>query len=473
MRGPGLPPSFAARMQQPPHTPAVPLRTTFLAAALTLVGGTHPAHGQWAPLGQPGFSQSGASYTAMAIDGSHAPCVVYADWANLYKATAMRHTGGSWQPMGAAGFSAGSVMDLTMAYTSTGVAHVGYRDMANAQKANVLRFNGSSWEQVGPVGLSAGGARNLSLTFGPDDTPYLAYTDVAQNNHLTVKKYEGGAWVTLGTEGGSAFPAAAVSLAINSAGVPYVAYDGNSAGCRVERYVGGAWELVGSLAALYDVRVSALRIDAADVPYIAYRDVGDDFHVKVKRMESGDWVPVGTAASVDPEDPETAPGLAVDAAGNVYVSYLDNQLVNRATVKKYSNGAWQTVGNAGFTAQMTNSLSLGLGQDGVPHVSFEDPGNSYKTTVMRYADGSTGLAELDGTALALLPNPAQDVVAVQGAPAGALITVYDLTGQQVVAPQAVRSDRALVDTGGLVAGLYLVQVQVGAGRHGLRLAIER
>lgn len=465
--GPG--PSFAAHMQHRyTHT-----RKPLLATALALGCILPTAQGQWAPLGQPGFSQSGASYTAMAIDGSHAPCVVYSDWANLYKATAMRHTGGGWQPMGAAGFSAGSVMDLTMAYTSTGVAHVGYRDMANAQKANVMRFNGSSWEQLGPVGLSAGGARNLSLTFGPGDTPYLAYTDVAQNNHLTVKKYEGGAWVTLGTEGGSAFPAAAVSLAINSAGVPYVAYDGNSAGCRVERYAGGAWELVGTLAALYNVRVSALRFDAADVPYIAYRDVGDDFHVKVKRMENGDWVPVGTAASVDPEDPATTPGLAVDAAGNVYVSYLDNQLVNRATVKKYSNGAWQTVGSAGFTALMTNSLSLGLGQDGVPHVSFEDPSNGYKTTVMRYADGSTGLAELDGAALALMPNPAQDRVAVQGAPAGALITVFDLTGQQVVAPQAVRSDRALVDTSGLVAGLYLVQVQVGALRHGLRLAIER
>lgn len=84
-------------------------RKPLLATALALGCILPTAHGQWAPLGQPGFSQSGASYTAMAIDGTHAPCVVYSDWANLYKATAMRHTGGSRQPMGAAWASARAV----------------------------------------------------------------------------------------------------------------------------------------------------------------------------------------------------------------------------------------------------------------------------------------------------------------------------------------------------------------------------
>lgn len=450
------------------------MRTAFLTAALTLAGGTHLALGQWQPVGTPGFSQGATSYTVLAFDGSDAPSVVYSDWAALYKLTAMRYTGGSWQLMGTAGFSAGAVMDLAFGYSNAGVAHVAYRDMANGQKANVKYFNGTSWEQVGPVGLSAAAARNLSLAFGPDDTPYLAYTDVAQNDNLTVKKYEGGAWVTVGSEGFSPITAAAVYLAINSAGVPHVAYHGNSAGCRVERFVGGAWELVGTLAALYDVRVSDLRFDAAGVPHIAYRDVGDDFRAKVKRLEGGDWVAVGAAASSTEESLSSAPSLALAADGTLYVSYLDNDLVNRATVKKYSNGSWQPVGAAGFTAIMSNSLSLGLDQSGVPHVAFVDGENStFKATVMRYADGNTGIAQQELAALALMPNPAQDVVAVQGAPAGALITVFDLAGQQLGAPQRVRGDQALVDIRGLVAGLYLVEVRLHGTHQRLRLVVTR
>lgn len=418
------------------------------------------------------FSAGQSYYNVLAIDGNNAPSVAFSDVANLSKATVMRYSGSTWQVLGNAGFSAGMVMDLAIAYNSAGVPHVAYRDFANGQKATVMKLNGSTWEPVGGAGLSSGGAQNLCLAFGPGDVPYLAYTDVAHGNNLTMMQYAGGAWTPVGPEGGSPITVSELAMAFNSTGVPYVAYHGNSAGCRVERFVDGAWELVGSLAALYDAQISALCIASDDVPYIAYNDAGDDFHVKVKKMEGGDWVLLGTSVSAGDEDPE-APSMAMAANGTLYAAYRDMDLVYRATVKKFEGGAWQAVGDPGFNATTSNYLSLAVDHDGVPHVGFSDGASgSFKATVMRYQEGINAIADgdLGSWSMHLVPNPAKDQVRLVGAPAGARVSVFDATGRQVLAPVPAFGPVTLA-TGGLPQGPYLVQVEAEGRRNSMRLML--
>ncbi len=449
-------------------------RYASIAVVTTLLLASSPgAHAQWQPVGPPAFSAGMVDYPVLAIGPDNAPCVVFSDWANGLKLTAMKYNGSSWQILGNAGFSAGNALDPALAFNSAGAAYVAYRDMANGQRITVMQLNGTTWEMVGSAGVSAGSGAKPSIAFGPGDAPCVAYVDNVNSGNLTVKKYEGDAWNALGAEGYSPIYAADVTLAFNSTGVPYVAYHGNSAGCRVERFVNGAWELVGSLANLYNVRVAALCISGDDVPYIAYNDVGDDFHAKVKKLDNGDWTLVGAASSGD-EDPDRV-CMALDGAGTIYVAYTDMDLGIRATVKKFANGSWQALGNTGFTEPTTNSLSLALDQWGTPYVGFKDPANgTYKATVMRYEDGTNGV-DANGpvtAALHLIPNPAQDRVTITGLPASALISIWDITGKQVL-PGAKASGSTTLYTEALPEGMYVVKVLADGQSRSLRLVVAR
>ena len=449
-------------------------RYTSLAGAFILLAGSPIAHAQWQPVGDPGFSAGMVDYPVMAIGTDNAPCIVFSDWTSANKLTAMKYSGSSWQILGNAGFSAGGVMDPTLAINAAGTPYVAYRDMANSQKITVMKLSGNNWEVVGSTGPSSAGGAKPSLAFGPGDVPYVAFADNSFSNNVTVKKFEGGSWIPVGAEGYSPIYAAQIALAFNSTGVPYVAYHGNSAGCQVDRFVNGAWELVGSLANLYNARIADLCIASDDVPYIAYNDAGDDFHAKVKKMDGGDWTLVGTAASTGDETPDQL-SMAMDGAGSIYVAYTDTDLGIRATVKKFANGSWQTLGNAGFTEPMTNSLSLALDQTGTPHVGFKDAANNaFKTTVMRYEDGTSAVneASLASTGISLLPNPAQDRVSITGLPASAQVSVWDLTGKQVL-PTVQATGNTILRTDVLPAGLYVANVLADGQSRSLRLVVAR
>lgn len=432
------------------------------------------AHAQWQPVGNPAFSTGMVDYPVMAIGTDNAPCIVFSDWASSSKLTAMKYSGSSWQILGNAGFSAGGVMDPTLAINAAGTPYVAYRDMANSQKITVMKLSGNNWEVVGSTGPSSAGGAKPSLAFGPGDVPYVAFADNSFSNNVTVKKFEGGSWIPVGAEGYSPIYAAQIALAFNSTGVPYVAYHGNSAGCQVDRFVNGAWELVGSLANLYNARIADLCIASDDVPYIAYTDVGDDSHAKVKKMDGGDWTLVGTTVSSGDEDPDQL-SMAMDGAGTIYVAYTDLDLGIRATVKKFANGGWQALGNPGFTEPTTNWLRLALGEWGTPYVGFKDPANgTYKATVMRYEDGTNAVDDVAfaSNPISLMPNPAQDRAELTGLPSGAVVTLFDLLGNQV-APPVRASGRATLATSHLADGLYLVKVQSQGHSRSLRLVVRR
>jgi TPR repeat protein len=56
----------------------------------------------------------------------------------------------------------------------------------------------------------------------------------------------------------------------------------------------------------------------------------------------------------------------------------------KATVMKYNGSAWETVGNAGFSAGSISSISLRFGSEGTPYVSYRDKGNNKKVTVKKF-----------------------------------------------------------------------------------------
>ncbi|MDD4390849.1 MAG: S-layer homology domain-containing protein [Eubacteriales bacterium] len=75
--------------------------------------------------------------------------------------------------------------------------------------------------------------------------------------------------------------------------------------------------------------------------------------------------------------------LAIDSDGTPYVAYQDAGNSYRLTVMKYNGTAWEMVGGPASESSPLY-ISIAIDSDGVPYVAYADWGNSYKTTVKRY-----------------------------------------------------------------------------------------
>ena len=89
------------------------------------------------------------------------------------------------------------------------------------------------------------------------------------------------------------------------------------------------------------------------------------------RYSGGAWELVGSAG-FSAGLPFYA-SLAFAPDGTPYVAYTRTERNgHKATVMKYSGGAWVVVGGAGFSAGTAHSYSLAFAPDGTPYVAYRD-----------------------------------------------------------------------------------------------------
>ena len=100
----------------------------------------------------------------------------------------------------------------------------------------------------------------------------------------------------------------------------------------------------------------------------------------------GPWVPVGSAGFSAGTAASTS--LAIAADGTPYVAYQDRGNSFKATVMKFNGISWETVGSAGFSAGTASFTSLALAADGTPYVAYRDGANRSKATVMKFNGSS-------------------------------------------------------------------------------------
>jgi len=203
-------------------------------------------------------------------------------------------------------------------------------------------------------------------------------------------------WQVVGSVGFSSGTIDYTSLAIDSSGTPYVAYQDadNSSKATVMYYdsSSSSWKTLGSAEFSAGIATYiSLAFDSSDIPYVAYRDYGNSGKATVMyyNSSSSSWNTLGSAGFS--ADIASYISLAFDSAGTPYVAYTDNSNGNMVTVMYYdsSSSSWEALGSAGFSSGGAVYTSLAIGASDTPYVAYGDYDNSSKATVMYYDSSSS------------------------------------------------------------------------------------
>ncbi|HOW83498.1 MAG TPA: hypothetical protein PK573_13120, partial [Spirochaetota bacterium] len=131
--------------------------------------------GAWTAVGGAGFSGLEADDVSIALDGDGAPYVAYRQ--NALNVVVRMWDGDSWDAVGG-NVSQGNADESVITIDSTGVVYVVYRDYVNDDKATAMMYDESAWSAAGSTaGFSADSADWISIALDSSGTLYVAYMD--------------------------------------------------------------------------------------------------------------------------------------------------------------------------------------------------------------------------------------------------------------------------------------------------------
>ncbi|MBL8863849.1 MAG: exo-alpha-sialidase [Planctomycetes bacterium] len=293
----------------------------------------------WSPLSTAGAGSVGTAwYNRMAFLPDGALIVATRDYGLAGRIGVRRcdGPGAPWTPLGAASPSPSDAHYTDVATLPGGRVAVAYQDRSTvpADRATVALWTGGSWGTISGPGLSQGVSAYTSLDVAPDGTLLAAFTDsqVAGRAVVLAWSESTGGWEPRGQPGFTPDIPNNLVLRVAPDGTPYVAYYVWNTRIIVRRFDGAGWPAVG------------LEVDGADVP-------------AVETEGWRQWL-----------------AFEIDATGRPVLAYQARNRGGRAVVKRFESaiGAWETLGEPGFTPGAADYLSLALAADGTPYVAFRD-----------------------------------------------------------------------------------------------------
>jgi PKD domain/Carboxypeptidase regulatory-like domain/Bacterial Ig-like domain len=286
-----------------------------------------------------GYDQSNVTCSAIALDASNNPVVVWQELTEAQQTTYAYYvrrynpTTALWEAIGANGgklpdiaYNACSVLSLKL--DSLGRPVVAYSTYSGLL---VKRFDGTNWVGLGPDDGNLGRLdfQGFNLVLNTADNPVLIGNE--QNGFAVVKRFNSvsSLWENIGPFAGKLRPAGlelgTPKLVLDASGNPLVAgtvrvpYGGSVTYQDITafRFNGTDWQELGARAVNYGVDVGQLATVAFDQdanPVMAYvGSTGDNYGLYVKRFDGSSWLGVGTSTGKVGVSAISSLGLVVNA----------------------------------------------------------------------------------------------------------------------------------------------------------------
>ncbi|MFC3157399.1 hypothetical protein ACFOEQ_01825 [Chryseobacterium arachidis] len=138
------------------------------------------------------------------------------------------------------------------------------------------------------------------------------------------------------------------NLAVDASGNYYLSYyDVSVAKGSVQKFDGSSWSYLGGSPGITTgiATFSSLTLDAQGTVYYSNQASYPSTGLELRKFSSGSWsaMPSATTASV------TYQAIAVSPSNTLFAYSSDGS----GTVRRYNNGTWEQVGNAGFAGGAT------------------------------------------------------------------------------------------------------------------------
>ncbi|MDI1451015.1 hypothetical protein QHF85_43640, partial [Polyangium sp. 6x1] len=260
--------------------------------------------------------------------------------------------------------------DLSLAVDSAGRPIISYTDTGRSL-LRLARWNGSTWVHET---VTTGSIGDNSIALDANDQPQVSFRD-ATNTDLKHARWDGASWVVT-TVDSMGSVGAFNNLALDAAGNAHIGYfDSTNSDLKYARWTGALWEVQAVDTAGDMGRFGSLRVDKDGHPRITYIDF-DARDLKYAAWNGSQW----NIETIDPDSTANATSLALDAAGNPHIAYLDAGMVNDLKYAFWDGAQWviETVLADGAVG---SSPALGLDAEGTPHIVF----GNFTTSEVRYA----------------------------------------------------------------------------------------
>lgn len=248
-----------------------------------------------------------------------------------------------------------------------------YRDVIT-QKAKVKKYTGISWINLGSD-VSDGKCSNTTIAVGTAGAPVVCFVDSVNGNKLTVKKWNGSTWVIAGNAGfafGLSGGVASTDMALDKNDIPYVIARDTSNNLLVYKQNGSSWLNLGGAISSSNFDASIAVDKLTSTPYIIFSEYSTGNQATVKKYVNGAWVTVGNASFTNGVNGIYYPSISIDKNGIPVVAFQDDNGFERVSVYKLMNNTWTLQGPERFSKSHCYYLSLALNKNNVPQVAFKD-----------------------------------------------------------------------------------------------------
>lgn len=434
--------------------------------------------------------------------------------------------GNEWEFLGATEGSAPGTYGLVSKMNNDGSIYIASESTYNSGsgKVNTYKYMGDYvWQQLGQEII---GDVNSNTGYSVDinaDGTIIAVGSVffeSYSGYVKIYKYDAGSWVQLGQtlDGGEGY-----SVSLNAEGnrvsITDYNFDGSSS-LKVKVYDlnGNTWEQIGteinfsSATGRKGVNLSAdgnsLAILSDNV--FVYRFNGTDWDAKGQTFNSSDFGTGAAIASLTIDEDGERIAFSVGTSNIGSISYVysyefhqtsntwiqlgepleysttlkdvslssdgsrmavgdnyENEWMGQVFVYDYNEnlGSWEQVGDTliGGLPYTHFGISIDICGDGsrisvgaLPEGNF---GNFY---IFEYTGDTMSATNAQLTSLTYYPNPVKDILTVQTEKKIESISIYNLTGQKVIADVNIINSK--INLSSLTVGSYVVQVTLENGQ---------